>query len=53
MNSTEPIETSKIEGKKFSGVTDENGQFSVTEPISSSKRARNIYDCGYCERKRL
>ena len=39
MNSTEPIETSKIEGKKFSGVTDENGQFSVTEPISSSKRA--------------
>ena len=38
MNSTEPIETSKIEGKKFSGVTDENGQFSVTEPISSSKR---------------
>ncbi|MGA7977153.1 MAG: carboxypeptidase-like regulatory domain-containing protein [Nitrososphaeraceae archaeon] len=39
MNSTEPIETSKIEGKKFSGVTDENGQFSITEPISSSKRA--------------
>ena len=38
MNSTEPIETSKIEGKKFSGVTDENGQFSVKEPISSSKR---------------
>jgi len=39
MNTTEPIETSKIEGKKFSGVTDENGQFSVKEPISSSKRA--------------
>ena len=38
MNSTEPIATSKIEGKKFSGVTDENGQFSVKEPISSSKR---------------
>ena len=53
MNSTEPIATSKIEGKKFSGVTDENGQFSVTEPISTGKKARNIYDCGYCERKRL
>lgn len=38
MNSTEPIETSKIEGKKFSGVTDENGQFSVTEPISTGKK---------------
>lgn len=38
MNSTEPIATSKIEGKKFSGVTDENGQFSVTEPISTSKK---------------
>ena len=38
MNSTEPIATSKIEGKKFSGVTDENGQFSVTEPISTGKK---------------
>ena len=38
MNSTEPIATSKIEGKKFSGVTDEKGQFSVTEPISTGKK---------------
>jgi hypothetical protein len=38
MNSTEPIATSKIEGKKFSGVTDENGQYSVTEPISTGKK---------------
>jgi hypothetical protein len=37
-NSTEPIATSKIEGKKFSGVTDENGQYSVTEPISTGKK---------------
>jgi hypothetical protein len=38
MNSTEPIATSKIEGKKFSGVTDEKGQFSITEPISTGKK---------------
>ena len=39
MNSTEPIATSEIEGKKFSGVTDEDGQFSVTLPISTGKKA--------------
>ena len=39
MNSTEPIATSEIEGKKFSGVTDENGEFSVTQSISTGKRA--------------
>ena len=39
MNSTEPIATSEIEGKKFSGVTDENGEFSVTQPISTGKKA--------------
>jgi phosphatidate phosphatase APP1 len=38
MNSTEPIVTSKIEGKKFSGVTDQNGQYSVSETIPTGKR---------------
>jgi hypothetical protein len=38
MNSTEPIDTSKIEGKKFSGVTDKNGQYSVSESIPTGKR---------------
>jgi hypothetical protein len=39
MNSTEPIDTSKIEGKKFSGTTDGNGQYSVSETIPTGKRA--------------
>jgi hypothetical protein len=38
MNSTEPITTSDIEGQKFSGETDSNGQFSTTQRISDSKR---------------
>ena len=36
---SKPIDTSKIEGKKISGVTDENGQFSVTETIPEGKRS--------------
>jgi hypothetical protein len=38
MNSTEPIDTTKIEGKKFSGVTDQNGEYSVSETIPTGKR---------------
>ena len=53
MNSTEPIATSKIEGKKFSGVTDEKGQFSDYRAHIYWQETRNICDCGYCERKRL
>jgi hypothetical protein len=36
---TKPIDTSKIEGKKISGVTDDKGQFSVTETIPEGKRS--------------
>jgi hypothetical protein len=38
MNSTEPIATTDIDGQKFSGDTDSNGQFSTTQRISDSKR---------------
>jgi hypothetical protein len=38
MNSTEPISTTEVDGQKFSGDTDSNGQFSTTQRISDSKR---------------
>jgi hypothetical protein len=38
MNSTEPITTTEVDGQKFSGDTDTNGQFSTTQRVSDSKR---------------
>jgi len=35
---SKPIDTSKIEGKKISGVTDDKGQFSLTDTIPEGKK---------------